>query len=354
MEALSSAKEDVTVLYTLGNSYAAAEVVGDAGLDRTPYGLLPALVDGMMEAGTRAEFFDGYEASYGYKTHAEFVEGARRIREDGKRVSQLPTLHDRKMKVGFGIWPPQGEDMAEGAPLGFSPADLEHALHYALRECDGLVWLYMGRSYERWWKLLPTTHLEAIAKAWEPHPLDHQPERTQESKAYSLKAEEWGGDVVKDAAAFFHLKDTHTEVLDLPRTWKFRLDPDDVGRKERWYAADHDESDWKPIKIREWWQPQGYMTNGVAWYRLTVDVPNVARTAGLILAFGAVDEEAWVWVNGKHAGDHAFGEGGWQTPFEIDVAKLIRPGRSNQFTVRVFDRAGVGGIWKGVKLMAPK
>jgi len=352
MKALASAKPDVTILYTKAHSYTAKGLVGGLAPARGANGLLPAFIDGMMEAGPRAEFFDGYEGSYGHKTYKQYADVARYIRQEGKKLSLVPELYAKKMKVGFGIWPALGH-IALGVPLGFSPTDLEHALHYALRESDGLVWLYMSRTYEPWWRVFPEEYMQAVARAWEPHRLDYQPEKKEVGPSYVVLSTSDRPEA-KDEAAFLVLRRTHREILDLPLKWKFKRDPNDVGRKQRWFKVNYDHSDWNDINIREWWQPQGYLYNGVAWYRVSIDVPKVESTKGMILAFGAVDEEAWVWVNGKFAGEHAFGGDGWTQPFEIPVEKLIRPGQANQITVRVHDSAGVGGIWKGVKLMVPK
>ena len=351
MENMTVDKSDVTVMYTFTHSAVAEQVAGGLPLSRAAFGLLPAFIDGMMEAGPEAEFVDGYEQAYPYAEHAEFAEGARRIRAAGKAVSLLPELYAQKMKVGFGIWP-IGKEIVKDEPYVLTADDLEHALHYALRESDGLVWLYMG-GLRRWCDRLPDEYAEALGNAWKPHKTGRR--RSRERKpagVYVARAR--GRAEVKDEVAFAHLAGKYREILDLPLEWRFRLDPDDVGERGQWFAEGADDRDWGTIEIREWWQPQGHLTCGLAWYRVTVPVPPAETTDGWILAFGAVDEQAWVWVNGQVAGKHAFGPEGWQSPFELDVSRLIRPGRENQITVRVHDSLGVGGIWKGVKLMAPQ
>ena len=71
-----------------------------------------------------------------------------------------------------------------------------------------------------------------------------------------------------------------------------------------------------------------------------------------LLHFGAVDQEAFVWVNGEYVGAH---RGGY-TPFTLDITKALRTG-SNRIRVEVVDTtegsAGArgkqssnrGGIW---------
>ena len=66
------------------------------------------------------------------------------------------------------------------------------------------------------------------------------------------------------------------------------------------------------------------------------------------LHFEAVDECAWVWLNGIYVGQHDLGPNGWKTPFWIDVTKEIKWGQENVIVVRIQDTAGDGGIWKPV------
>ena len=76
--------------------------------------------------------------------------------------------------------------------------------------------------------------------------------------------------------------------------------------------------------------------------------PTEAKTVEL--CFDAVDEEAWVWLNGKYVGQHAEGVSGWNKPFRFRVDDEIVWGGENQITVRVNDSGDAGGIWKGIRL----
>lgn len=71
---------------------------------------------------------------------------------------------------------------------------------------------------------------------------------------------------------------------------------------------------------------------GVAWYEREIDLPADWPSGCLVLHFGAVDEQAEVWFNGRPVGRHA----GGYLPFELDVTAHARPGR-NRVTVRVSD-----------------
>src|SRR2546421_1811714 len=69
------------------------------------------------------------------------------------------------------------------------------------------------------------------------------------------------------------------------------------------------------------------------WYRKEIATPKLAEGQRVLLRFGAVDWEAWVWVNGKLAVHH---EGGY-TPFFADITDLIVEGERQEIVVRAAD-----------------
>jgi len=119
---------------------------------------------------------------------------------------------------------------------------------------------------------------------------------------------------------------------------------------QNWYEPDFDDSAWATIHIEEAWEPQGHEYDGVAWYRGWFDLPAQPEHLAVEIRFGAVDEEAWVWVNGQYVGQHDVGPEGWDRPFTLDVTTELKWGARNQITVRVFDSAYAGGVWKPVQL----
>ena len=85
-----------------------------------------------------------------------------------------------------------------------------------------------------------------------------------------------------------------------------------------------------------------------AWYRRLVELPAAMRGQRVLLHFGAVDYQAWVYVNGQLAGTHA----GGSAAFSFEITQLLRPGQ-NEIVVRVLDalRSGLqpGGKQSPVK-----
>jgi hypothetical protein len=87
------------------------------------------------------------------------------------------------------------------------------------------------------------------------------------------------------------------------------------------------------IEVPGLWEAAGHADlDGVAWYRRRFDLDEIAGR--WTLTFGAVMDEAEVFLNGTRAGMH---EGAF-TPFGFDVSGLLREG-GNELAVRVVDYA---------------
>lgn len=161
--------------------------------------------------------------------------------------------------------------------------------------------------------------------------------------------------LVRDAALdVLRTRFVTVRTIPLPEEdWKFRTDPDNQGEQAGWFAADLDDAGWLDIGIGKSWEEFGHTYDGVAWYRRTVELPAIdPPPARAVLAFGGVDEDCWVWINGKSAGAHAIGPMGWDKPFRLDVSHAIKWGQANQIAVKVNDSAFAGGIWRPVELLA--
>lgn len=145
-----------------------------------------------------------------------------------------------------------------------------------------------------------------------------------------------------------------SEQVRLPvEGWRFKTDPDGVGEARAWYAVDFDDSGWRTdVEVETSWQEfmEGGLYVGPAWYRRAVDAPQVRPGQRVWLHFEGADEEGWVWLNGEYVGAHAEGRDGWNWPFEFDVTDIIKPGESNQLTVRVRNTGGGGGLWAPVRI----
>ncbi len=143
---------------------------------------------------------------------------------------------------------------------------------------------------------------------------------------------------------------TMIKEIPLPlKGWKFKTDLEQEGHLSNYHRADFDDSKWSDIPIGINWEACGFEDyDGVAWYRLTFELPPKPEYLAIELHFGGVDEDAWVWLNDVYIGQHVLGPAGWDKPFNLDITKEVKWGQKNQITVRVYDSAMAGGIWKPV------
>lgn len=155
--------------------------------------------------------------------------------------------------------------------------------------------------------------------------------------------------------------DDAQEVVSLPERWAFHTDATDVGVKEQWFATPFDDTAWKTIRVGQPWEAEIGPYDGYGWYRVRVKLPAQLPEGQLALQFGGVDEEAWVYVNGKYVGERTVKSTGrtigeiWEEPFVLPLSHAsLRAGEENVIAVRVHDTAFAGGLYRAVKLVVTK
>ena len=163
-----------------------------------------------------------------------------------------------------------------------------------------------------------------------------------------------------------------TVILDQP--WRFKLvevdqatlygpggHDTDIGTPGRWFDPDYDDSDWKPIQVGLGYtlEAGGGWGNesGFGWYRTQLQLTAARRgRAFKYLHFGACDEDAWVYLNGKLLAEHSGETTGmflseiWLAPFVVSLNDSKLRG-DNLLAVRVRNTEGMGGLWKPVRLV---
>ncbi|HUZ78160.1 MAG TPA: hypothetical protein VMV93_11330 [Chloroflexota bacterium] len=134
--------------------------------------------------------------------------------------------------------------------------------------------------------------------------------------------------------------------IDIQSAWSFRTDPSGAAD---WSAPGLDASGWDVLSANDFWQNQGYAGySGVAWYRRTVQVPPEWRGRQAYLALGGVNDEYWVYVNGRlagHVGDLATHQSAIQRPALTPVP--LAAGQQNTIAIRVRSWYNFGGIAHG-------
>lgn len=148
-----------------------------------------------------------------------------------------------------------------------------------------------------------------------------------------------------------------TEAATLPTEWSFHTDPDNTGEAAGWATPDFDDSQWPKIPVPAWWETTAVGNyDGYAWYRVRFSVPAELRDRQVVLEFSAVDESAWVYLNGELIGERSTRSTGlhpvefWDKPFSVP-AKGILFGQKNVLAVKVHDSERMGGIFRPVRLL---
>lgn len=134
------------------------------------------------------------------------------------------------------------------------------------------------------------------------------------------------------------------EKMALAGDWKFIAG---IERQHAFTQADFDDSAWKTVQIvgsgwDKYWQPK-YAGSG--FYRKRFIVPPKFRAKNVYLMFEGIDEEAEIFLNGKHIGSHRMGEIGWNIAYDVDVNSTILFGEENILFVEVFNTKLMGGLY---------
>ena len=169
MQALNAEYQDITILLTYGYQVAYQEVSLFKSLASVEYGLLPAFLDGMLDAaGPATLIFDGWEYAYGYKEDAQFSKAYdTMIREDLERSSAKDQFR-RHYRASFGLWVDNKDkwDPKDFSANYFSPAEFEQSVRFALKHTDRYVWIYSQKA--RWWDgQVPQAYIDALTRARE-------------------------------------------------------------------------------------------------------------------------------------------------------------------------------------------
>lgn len=130
--------------------------------------------------------------------------------------------------------------------------------------------------------------------------------------------------------------------------WRFQKGDDSA-----WKAPGFDDSQWSLVMLPDTWERHSnYTADDVyGWFRRRIEIPAGIKGKDFDLLLGCIDDVDEAWLNGERLG----GTGSFPPDFQIawDVqrhyrvpASLVRGDGSDVLAVRVFDRAGNGGIYE--------
>jgi len=138
--------------------------------------------------------------------------------------------------------------------------------------------------------------------------------------------------------------------------WLFKDDPDKVGVDAGYFKQEYPTMDLARIRIGTHWDEQGYPELEEGWYRMAYTCPRLPVGKRVVLRFEAVDETAWLYIDGKLTAwyDTQFPNMTWDKPFLLDVTGSLTSEGEHELVIRVGNGNGVGGIYKPVSLMIEK
>lgn len=172
---------------------------------------------------------------------------------------------------------------------------------------------------------------------------------------------------------FNYPKSNHSNLISLKGTWRFQLDSEDIGIKQKWYLLklsdsiklpgsmrDNDkgyelsvdtkwtgsiyDSSWyfRPdmakyrqknnLKFPFWLTPNKHYI-GVAWYQREVEIPSDWKGRSIELFLERPHWETTLWIDSIKVGM----QNGLSTPHRYDLSKVLTPGR-HTITIRVDNR----------------
>ena len=148
-----------------------------------------------------------------------------------------------------------------------------------------------------------------------------------------------GDSVCHEPDVYFDKSDAHVVVLN---DWRMAKVSDLKNRPE---VAEHfDDSQWQKVNVRA---DEGPLRPGeMAVFRMPVRL--TAADLAVVRAdlnFGMIDDEGWVYVNGRLAGESHH----WSDSPSFDVRKFLQVG-DNTIAVAVKNNDGAGGVNKSVSL----
>ena len=138
---------------------------------------------------------------------------------------------------------------------------------------------------------------------------------------------------------------------ELPAKWVGLVDREDHGRSQRWWDPAFNDSAWKPITVPGTFdtQREGLADyDGLFWYRIRFRIPKELDLEDLKLNVGPVDDESWIWLNGKLLGEvtkKTNPKDYWALPREYAITPdMLNLDGENVLAVRVNDTYRTGGI----------
>ena len=246
-----------------------------------------------------------------------------RVSEGRNAPQEIASAHDsliREFKVP-NSWSNSPEDDLLGG--SWAPADPQHAgsfsavAYFFARDLRKSEHVPIG--------IVNTTWGGSAIEAWLSRAAQH------------LTDSAWAARQRAEAAHMSAVRDSLREKIGGMPT----IDAGLVNGRALWADPMLDDGAWADVHVPAYWEDQGYPSmDGVAWYRLAIDLDSSRASQGATLTMQAIDDDDITWMNGAEIGR----TNGYNVRRAYRIpAGALHAGR-NVLAVRVADGGGGGGI----------
>jgi uncharacterized membrane protein len=136
--------------------------------------------------------------------------------------------------------------------------------------------------------------------------------------------------------------------------WQFRLDEKKVGKKEKWFAPELDDSSWAKLSVPGCWDktPEFNGRSGWGWYRKSffakANKQDWRDGSKRFYIYGkSITQKAIIWLNGNEiARVHGFEK------YQVDVGAILNFNGMNQITIFVDGTGFYNGVREYIHLLA--
>ncbi|MBC7743977.1 MAG: beta galactosidase jelly roll domain-containing protein [Flavobacterium sp.] len=138
-------------------------------------------------------------------------------------------------------------------------------------------------------------------------------------------------------------QDKTESSLSINGSWKFKIDPHNVGEREGWTDKDYLIVGWDSLAVPGNWDTRNEYShyNGKVWYQKSVTIPQSWKNKKIYLNFDGVNFYSKVWLNGKLLGSNNIGS----LPFQFNVSDLINRNGENNIMVCADNTFRLGATW---------
>ena len=121
------------------------------------------------------------------------------------------------------------------------------------------------------------------------------------------------------------------KTISLNGMWDYRIDQNDIGKRQSWYLTDYSGNGWRTIQVPGNWYLNEEIGDyfGTIWYKKDFRLTE-KKGERIFVRFEGVDYITEVWLNGKYLGFHE----GMFNPFEFEITDFVDYDGNNTLIVR--------------------